>query len=136
MEYFVGSLLTLITMSVVARLVKSPKNNLRPVRTTFNQSRQHELVKDFLPSTRKKLKTQATKHFQKQHTRIIFIGEDAYWIESNGLHKARFTDGKIDEENKIRVDMMAMDKVELDKMIFIVDKLTEGLTDDSGNSGH
>ncbi len=52
------------------------------------------------------------------------------------MHKARFTDGKIDEENKIRVDMMAMDKVELDKMIFIVDKLTEGLTDDSGNSGH
>jgi len=30
---------------------------------------------------------------------------------------------------------MGMDKVELDKMIFIVDKLTEGNEDDSRNSG-
>jgi hypothetical protein len=136
MEYFVGSLLTLITMSVVARLVKSPKNNIKSIKTRFNQSRQHELVKDYLPHIKKKLKTQATADFNKKHTRIIFVGENAYWIEKDGLHKARFADGKIDEENKMRVDIMAMDKVELDMMAFIVDKLTEGLTDDSGNSRH
>ena len=30
---------------------------------------------------------------------------------------------------------MAMDKVELDKMFFIVQKLTEGKNNDSGNPG-
>jgi len=136
MEYLLGSLLTLITMSVVARFVRSPKNNPKKVRTNFSQSRQHELINDYIPIKPKKLKTQSTNHYQKQHTRIVFIGDTAYWIEKNGLHKAQFVDGKINEETKVKVDTMGMDKVELDKMIFIVDRLTEGLTDDSGNSGH
>lgn len=136
MEYLLGSLITLITMSVVARLVKSPQNNPKRVRTNFSQSRQYKLISDYIPIKPKKLKTQSTKHYQKQHTRVVFIGDTAYWIEKNGLHKAQFVDGKINEETKVKVDTMGMDRVELDKMIFIVDRLTEGLTDDSGNSGH
>lgn len=136
MEYLLGSLLTLITMSVVARLVKSPKNNPKRLKTNFSQSRQHELISNYIPIKPKKLNTQSTKHYQKQHTRVVFIGDTAYWIEKNGLHKAQFVDGKINEETKVKVDTMGMDRVELDKMIFIVDRLTEGLTDDSGNSGY
>lgn len=137
MEYLLGSIVTLITMSIVAKLVRHPKNAVKNIKTNFNQSRQHELVRDFLPFQRKKLKTQATKNHNARRIRVIFIDEDAYWIEKNALHTARLSsNGQIDESSKIKVDIMAMDKVELDKMIFIVNKLTEGLSDDSGNSGH
>lgn len=137
MEYFAGSIVTLITMYIVANLVKSPKNNFRSVKTRFNQSRQYELVKDFVPRhTKPKASTQSLKHNQSQYTRIVFIGDDAYWIENNSVYTARFQDGMVDYENKITVDMSTIDKVELDKMIFIVERLTEGLSNDSGNSGN
>lgn len=136
MEYFAGSLLTMITMYLVARLVKSPKNNIRSVKTRFSQSRQYSLVSDFIPTKTKQLNTQASKHNRSQYSRIIFVNNTAYWIEYGSVHSADFDGQNIDFENKIKVDMMAMDDVELDKMIFIVERLTEGLSNDSGNSGN
>jgi hypothetical protein len=64
------------------------------------------------------------------------MGNDAYWIEDNRVYTAKFEDGIIDQENKKTVDMTTIDKVELDKMIFVVERLTEGLSNDSGNSGN
>lgn len=137
MEYFVGSLFTLITMFIVAKLIQSPKNNIKHVKTNFNQSRQHELIKNYIPiSPRKKLNTQATKFNSNRYTRIIFINNSAYWIENNIFYTADFIDNEIVQETKKQVDTMTMDKVELDKMIFIIDRLTEGLSDDSSNSGN
>jgi hypothetical protein len=60
----------------------------------------------------------------------------AYWIEDSRVYTANFEDGVVDYDNKIVVDMTAIDKVELDKMIFVVERLTEGLSNDSGNSGN
>jgi hypothetical protein len=137
MEYFAGSLVTLITMYIVAKLVRNPINNVRRVQTRFSQSRQYELVKNFIPvSTRPKLNTQASKHTDSQYTRIVFLGDVAYWIEDNRVYTAHFEDGIVDYENKKTVDMTTIDKVELDKMIFVVERLTEGLSNDSGNSGN
>lgn len=137
MEYFAGSVLTLVTMYIVAKLVNHPKNNLKSVRTNFSQSRQYELMADFVPVELPKPKsTQSTKHERSQYTRIFFVGEDAYWIEDHRVYTAKFENGVIDQENKKTVDMTTIDKVELDKMIFVVERLTEGLSDDSSNSGN
>ena len=135
MEYFAGSIVTLVTMYIVAKLVNHPKNNVKPVKTDFSQSRQYELTADFIPVFRPKPKiSQSIRHEQSQYSRIFFIGEDAYWIEDNRVYTAKFRDGIVDHENKETVDMTTIDKVELDKMIFVVERLTEGLSDDSGNS--
>jgi hypothetical protein len=137
MEYFAGSIVTLVTMYIVAKLVNHPKNNIKTVRTNFTQSRQHELVLDFIPIEPKKPKlTQSMKHEQSQYIRIFFIGDDAYWIEDQRVYTAKFKNGIVDKENKKTVDMTAIDKVELDKMIFVVERLTEGLSDDSRDSGN
>jgi hypothetical protein len=137
MEYFAGSLLTLITMYIVAKLVNSPKNNPRRVNLRFSQSRQNELVKDYIPLKRKPpLVSQSSKHLSSQYSRVVFVNDIAYWLEDGRMQQAPFDGTAVDYENKITVDMMAMDSVELDKMVFIVERLTEGLTDDSGNSGN
>lgn len=137
MEYFAGSLLTFVTMYLVARLVNKPKNSPRHVALQFSQSRQNELVKDYIPLKRKPtLVSQATKHMRSQYSRVMFFNDTAYWLEDGRIQQAPFDGIDVDYANKIPVDMMAMDSVELDKMTFIVERLTEGLTDDSGNSGN
>lgn len=137
MEYFAGSIVTLVTMYIVAKLVNHPKNNVKSVKTNFSQSRQHELVSDFiLIEPLKPVITQSMKHERSQYTRIFFVGEDAYWIEDNRVYTAKFKNGLVDQENKKTVDMTTIDKVELDKMIFVVERLTEGLSDDSRDSGN
>jgi hypothetical protein len=135
MQYLAGSIVTLITMFIVTKLINHPKNIVKTVKTNFSQSRQYELVADFIPITPiKPVITQSMKHDRKQYTRIFFIGNDAYWIEDSRVYTARFENGIIDHENKKTVDMTTIDKVELEKMIFVVERLTEGLSDDSGNS--
>lgn len=124
-------------MYIVAKLVNHPKNNVKSVKTNFSQSRQHELVSDFiLIEPLKPVITQSMKHERSQYTRIFFVGEDAYWIEDNRVYTAKFKNGLVDQENKKTVDMTTIDKVELDKMIFVVERLTEGLSDDSRDSGN
>ncbi len=93
------------------------------------------LMPYLVPELRRKV-TQATKHNQKTQVRVIFTEEEAYWITNNKLYVAQLIDGIVDEESTKVVDTMTMDKVQLDRMIFIVEKLTEGLTNDSGNSGN
>jgi hypothetical protein len=137
MEYFAGSIVTLVTMYIVAKLVNHPKNNVKSVKTNFSQSRQYELVADFIPVVPPKpFITQSIRHDQAQYVRIFFVGEDAYWIEDHRVYTAKFQNGIVDKENKKTVDMTTIDKVELDKMIFVVERLTEGLSNDSRDSGN
>ena len=124
-------------MYIVAKLINHPKNNIKSVKTSFSQSRQYELVADFIPIVPPKPKiSQSIKHRQSQYTRIFFIGDDAYWIEDNRVYTSNFENGRVDQENKKTVDMTTIDKVELDKMIFVVERLTEGLSNDSRDSGN
>lgn len=63
----------------------------------------------------------------------------AYWIQDNKVYVSELEDGdlsSINESTTQVVDMMALDKVELDKMVFIVETLTEGLANDSSGSGN
>ncbi len=84
----------------------------------------------------KKLVSQATKLYDKTHLRIIIFNDSAYWIKDNVFYTAEVVDGNVDEASAKVVDTMTMDKVQLDTMAFIVDKLTEGTADDHRNSGN
>jgi hypothetical protein len=79
------------------------------------------------------LDTQSRKILEKNQIRIIFSENTAYWIKNNMFLQADLVDGEVDDSTTKVVDTMTMDEVELDKMIFIVQKLTEGITNDGGN---
>ena len=137
MEYFLGSVITLVSLFIFNRMLKkitSEKLNV-PI---FTQTAKVELLKNYLISviTKKpESKTQSRNHLKKNSMKAFFLGKDVYWIESGFLFTAKIIDNQIDESTKKRVDTYSIDKVELDKISFIVDKLTEGNKDDSGNSG-
>lgn len=84
----------------------------------------------------KDLKTQATDHYDSKQVRVLMTETNAYWIANNALHTAEIVDGSVVESSTKKVDMMGMDKVELEEMIFIVEKLTEGKSNDRWSSGN
>lgn len=140
MEYFLGSLVTLITMLIVSRYAnKTMSDHIDSfVGVKYSQSRMFTLVSPFLPTNRELLKPRNSQSlaFQlKSQKRVIIMDGMAYWIHDNSLYTAEVIDNdQVNKENAKIVDTMSMDKVQLDKISFIVDKLTEGLPNESGDS--
>ena len=81
-----------------------------------------------------KVRTQSKLHYDKTNIKVIIFDNDAYWIKDNIFYKAPLVNELIDKEAAEQVDTMGMDKVQLDKMLFIMDKLREGFEDDSRRS--
>jgi hypothetical protein len=79
--------------------------------------------------------TQSKKHHDKTNVKVIILDNEAYWIKDNIFYKAPIDGQSIDKESAEEVDTIHMDKVQLDKMLFIMDKLREGINDDSRGSG-
>lgn len=141
MQYIIGSLTTAILFFVFYKITKPHIAELnKTVSITKRQSYTYDMLKPVLPIleilSKPKLKTQATKFTSKINLRVLVVGNKAYWISENALYSADMDGNLVDKESAKVVDTMTMDKVELDKMIFIVDKLTEGMEDDRSNPGH
>lgn len=138
MEYFLGSLITLAIVFFLEKYVR--KVETKPVKLRHNQSHIYDLIKEnhVYIDFGKPLETQATKHFLEKDTLKVVIHEgDAYWIIDNALFTAKVVDGDISKETTKIVDTMTPDKVELNKLIVIVEKLTEGSSrNDNWNSGN
>jgi hypothetical protein len=136
-EYFLGSIVTLISIIMFNKLTKKLTEKTIQI-PRFSQSIKVALFKSYLIKaiTPKPYKeTQSTNYLKKNSKKAFFLNKDVYWIEDGFLQTAKIFDNQIDETTRKRVDTHSLSKVELDKMIFIVDKLTEGNKDDSGNSG-
>lgn len=107
---------------------------LKPFKT--NQSHTYELVKfSYVVPLSAPLRTQATEFHDKNSVRILVVEDKAYWIKNQRLYVADYIDLEIQESSTKVVDTMAMDDVELKKIIFVIDKLNEGKNHDSGNPG-
>lgn len=141
MEYFLGSLLTILTLIFAARVLSKDVSKNDPIKISYSQSYTHDLISPLLPpggftEAYKPLESQAQKHQDKTNIRVLFVDGKAYWINNNQFLVADAENGMVVNDTTAAVDIMGMDSVELDKMSFIVSKLTEGKNNDSWNSGH
>lgn len=131
MEYFVGAVFTFIVMLVSYRLFSAKMPNKIVNRSVHSQSYFYDVVKAAMPiidmlKGKPKLETQAAKHHEKNIIRVLALGNSAYWIKDNAVYEAEIVDGYIDKESAKVVDMTHIDDVELKKMIYVVEKLTDG----------
>lgn len=140
MEYIVGSIVTAILIRIATVLVSRASKKFKMPGLKYSQSHIYSLVKpiaqlksiiEYKPEA-----TQSRRHNESTRLRILYDANEAYWISENALFVADMVDGSVDESSTRKVDTIGMDKVQLDKTIFIVEKLTEGLLNDSGNSGN
>lgn len=140
METLFGFVLAFATIFFIKRFVltESLLDKNKTVRVIYRQSHIFSLIAPALPYMPVEIPlrtTQAYLNEEKGRQRTIFTEDKAYWIKDNSFYEAALLDGEIDTSTIKKVDTMTMDKVELDKMIFIVQKLTEGMRNDFGNPG-
>jgi hypothetical protein len=137
MEYFLGSAITMIAMFVTTRLISFNKVDNKKDIPRYSQSHIHMLILPLLPEIRKykkKMITQSSKHEERTNVKVVIMDNKAYFIKNGTFYCADMHGTEIDGANATSVDTMAMDKVQLDKMLFIMDQLRDGNKDDSGDS--
>ena len=81
-------------------------------------------------------KSQSRIRQEKENVRVIIVENEAFWIKDNAFYTAPMVDNLISKDSAIQVDTTHMDKVQLDKMLFILDKLREGISNDSRGAGN
>jgi hypothetical protein len=130
----IGITVTMLLLFYIFILKNSIKNNREPI---ISQSMlQYRYSNRKNNSRRIKSKTQSKLHYDKTNIKVIILDNNAYWIKDNIFYKAPLVNELIDKESAEQVDTMGMDKVQLDKMLFIMDRLREGINDDSRGSGN
>lgn len=141
MQYLSGFILAFVVMYGLYKfqsrnnIFQEPK--LKPIR--YSQSHIHSLVSPLIPKSlkQKPKKTQSRIYEAKNNIRVIIMDNRAYWIKDNGFFMADMSiDGTVNKDSTRRVDTDTMSKVQLDKMLFIIDRLREGNLYDSGGSGN
>jgi predicted lipase len=130
----IGTTVTILLFLYIYLLKIKIKNNKQPV---ISQSMLHYRYSTKKTQFKKiKSKTQSMNHYDKVNVRVILLDNYAYWIKDNVFYKAPLMNELIDKDSAEQVDTMGMDKIQLDKMLFIMDKLREGIDDDSRGSGN
>jgi hypothetical protein len=139
MEYFLGSAITMIAMFMTTRLISSTKVNKKNDIPRYSQSQIHMLILPLIPEIRqykKKAITQSTKHEEKINIRVVILDNKAYFVKNGTFYCADMHGTEIDKASATLVDTIGMDKVQLDKMLFIMDQLRDGKKNDSGHTGN
>jgi hypothetical protein len=131
MEYLIGAFFTLLSLFVLGNFYFKNKAATDSTYSSikYSQSHIHEIIKNYIPDYEfeaKKLATQSNNHKNSMYTRVVFVENQAYWIKNNTLFVADMEEGMVNEETAREVDTMAMNKVQLDRVINIVEALTEG----------
>ena len=137
MEYFIGAAITMMAYIITNRLAKKQMPEDDALKITYSQSHIYELMRPYMDAVGpldEPIKTQSVNYLKNVYMKIMVVQDKAYWIKDNKFMVAKIVDGQVDKENSAEVDTMNMDKVELDEMLFIVEKLREG-EDDSRGSG-
>lgn len=136
MNNIYGAIVATVTIFLIGYILvlkNSIKNN-KPL--IISQSMLQYRYSNRKRNSRKiKVRTQSKIHYDKTNIKVIIFDNDAYWIKDNIFYKAPLVNELIDKEAAEQVDTIHMDKVQLDKMLFIMDKLREGINDDSRGSG-
>ena len=141
MKYFIGGFVTFISLLIINRLSILILKNINKKNTNifYRQSHIHKMISNFIIQEKQNKTsplTQSIKRNRENTIKVIIIDDAAYWIKDNTFYTAVVDEyGVVDKETTRIVDTMTMNSVELDKMLFIMDKLREGLDNDSGSTG-
>lgn len=122
---FLGFIISVV-MSVIIKRFK--KDDTKPLDLT--QSRIISIIVPMLDNVINKKyiepNTQSLNYIRNRELKVFVFDNIAYWIKDNIVYCAELNNGSIDSSSARVVDTMDMDKVQLDKMLFIIDQLRKG----------
>jgi hypothetical protein len=128
--------LTLIAVcSIIIIAVK--KKDKYFAKVVYTQSDIHRIVKNFIPNDlfeKPKPLSQASKHLKNNTVRVLIIEDHAYWVHDNMFYVADTVEGLVNPETVRPIDTNNMSNRDIDKMLFILDSLKNGNSDDSSGA--
>lgn len=102
-----------------------------------SQMEVHNLTKIFYARGKEKKKvSQLMKYEESNRIDVLVMGDNAYWVSNNVFYTGNIVDGSIDHDTTKPIDVLNMQKEEVDKMLFILDSLKNGNKNDFGGSRH
>jgi hypothetical protein len=138
-EYFIGFLVAIAMLVLLRFLVPRLIRNNPIKKIRYSQSHIHDIIRYYLPDSMflpLSRSRQSFNHEKSINLKVLFFEKEAYWIKENALFIAEQEDGIVKEDTAKRVDTMGMDRVQLEKLIYIVDVLNEGNENDRGYPGN
>ena len=124
-------------MFITTRLISSQKTTVNDSPFKYRQSHIHEIISPLVPDIqnyKKVVPRQSTNQEEKTNIKVVIFDNKAYFVKDGTFYCAEMHGTEIDGANATLVDTMGMDKVQLDKMLFIMDQLRDGKKNDSGDS--
>jgi hypothetical protein len=137
LEYLIGAAITMASYIITNRLVSKKVKEEKIFDIRYSQSHIYELMRPFLEFTdfnSAPSNSQSVSFLKKTYMKVMVVKNRAYWIKDNTFYTADVVNGEVQKETTKEVDTMGMDRVELNEMIFIVEKL-RGENDDNWSSG-
>lgn len=136
MNNLLGALALTVPLLLIIGYVVFFRNReiYEPMMTQSMLHNRYSMQKRYIEKVNRKSQSKIRK--AKENVRVIIVEDTAYWIKDNAFYTAPMIDNLISKDSAIQVDTIHMDKVQLDKMLFIMDKLREGINDDSRGSGN
>lgn len=131
-----------LTFMIFLVIIKIIKKRSRKVfsKTLYRQSDMHKMLKYFFSlevKDNKKAPSQLTKHIEKGMLKVMVMGDQAYWVSENTFYVAKAFDGKVLLNTAEPVDIDKMSKIDIDKMLFVLDSLKNGKRkNDSSSAGN
>jgi len=128
--------LTLALISTII-IITVKRNKKFFAKVVYSQSDIHQIVRHFLPKDlfeMPKPVSQARKHVSKNTVRVLIIEDQAYWVHNNMFYIADTDEGLVKADTVRPVDTHNMSKRDIDKMLFILDSLKNGNSDDSSGA--
>jgi hypothetical protein len=132
MEFLLGTVTTTLVLFIFIVFLINKRNKREPFfLIRYSQSHIHRILSPLLPQVDQISKisnknNQSGKHLKNTNVRVLIVEGKAYWTKNNVFYVSNIVDGDIDKDNAQVVDTMGMNKVELDKMLFIIDQLRKG----------
>jgi len=132
MDFLLGTVTTTLILFIFVVFLINKRNKREPFfLIRYSQSHIHSILSPLLPQVDQISKirnkdNQSSKHLKNTNVRVLIVEGKAYWTKNNVFYVSNIVDGDIDKDNAQVVDTMGMNKVELDKMLFIIDQLRKG----------
>lgn len=136
MEYLIGAAITIVAY-IVTNILARKEKDVTDIAIKYSQSHIWSLMSPLISlSETEEINTprQSEEFLRQRYTRIMVVKNKAYWIKNNSFYVADVVNGTVNHDNARVVDTMSMSKVELDEMMFIVEKLRED-DNDSRDTG-
>ena len=136
MQYVLTIGLTLIVFWSII-IIKARFDKKTYGKSVYRQSDMHEMLKIFFErdlEINKSFSSQLNKRKEDKTTKVVILEDQAYWVDNNVFYVGLTVNGIVKPETARPLDTSKLSTKDIDKLLFILDTLKGGKSNDSGGT--